>query len=132
MSGVKHKHVPHGNGIGLGVGTRGERKVPPHPVRLLVAANVTFWMAAKRVDPNGLEKLSGVSAKTIRRLCHGQFAATLDTLGAVADSLGVDIQDLLQERHPLVRGSMDPAALEVAKLLEKYSLSTAKRNRKIG
>jgi DNA-binding Xre family transcriptional regulator len=88
---------------------RGERKVAPHWIKVVVAENVNALMKKRGIGAIELAKLSKVGRKSIDRLRAGKNS-TLDTLGAVADVLEVQPANLLMPprpaSQPLLRGSM--------------------------
>jgi transcriptional regulator with XRE-family HTH domain len=78
---------------------RGERKVAPHWIKAVVAENVNALMKQKGIGAKRLAEDSKVGRKSVDRLRAGKNS-TLDTLGAVADVLGVQPANLLMPPRP--------------------------------
>ena len=56
----------------------------------LFRQNLQGFMTYAGMSHNGTAKSSGVSQKTIRSVCHGRSAPTLNTAHRVAEAVGVD------------------------------------------
>lgn len=76
----------------------GQKRKAPHALRGLVAANVRRFMGrpgSGAPGPAELGKKAKVGKRTINRLLGSENSATLDTIEAVADALGVFPYELL-------------------------------------
>jgi transcriptional regulator with XRE-family HTH domain len=84
---------------------RGKRKVEPHWVRDVLKQNVSNLMEQKRLSAVQLGRLAKVGRKSVDRVRAGENS-TIDTIGAIAEVLGVEPADLLRERtrRPMLAG----------------------------
>lgn len=79
-------------------GARGRRKVAGHPVRVTLGINVKRYMEERRVSAPDIGLATGMSRRTVNRLLNAEVGCQIDTLGAIADYLGVNPFELLLER----------------------------------
>jgi hypothetical protein len=84
---------------------RGAKRAVPNGLRAVVASNVRRHMARQVMGAVKLGKDSGVGRRTINRLLSCETSPTLDTIEAVAKTLGVDPWELVIDRQqPAIQG----------------------------
>jgi transcriptional regulator with XRE-family HTH domain len=110
---------------------RGKRKVEPHWVREVLKENVSALMAQKEISSSQLGKLAKVGRKSVDRLRSGENS-TLDTVGAIADVLGVEPAELLRERsrRPLLVGQERRTEGNVRNSLHSIMQTGARKGKK--
>jgi len=68
-------------------------------LRTSVAAKIRELAAARGVSIERLADLAGISRAMLWRVLNGSSSPTLDTLGKLADALGVGARDLMPGRE---------------------------------
>lgn len=68
-----------------------------NPTRPIVAERLLRLMKANRITQVGLSEEAGIAQSTIARVLNGRVALTLDTVGAVAEAMGITAAQLLAD-----------------------------------
>ena len=93
------------------MGKKGRRASEPHPkTRELVGRNVSIIMDAQVISARDLAAKTGdkVDRRTIDRLKKGSNAPSIDTIGHLAEALGVAPDKLFTARQTSLSGKETP------------------------
>lgn len=109
------------------MGKRGKRKVKPHAIRLVVGGNVDKLLGTddRSAKTQAIAKAAGIDRRTVNRLVSGEYAASLDTIGYIADALHVKPLELLVERETMLAGGEPPLqGVDVKQVTERVKSKT--------
>ncbi len=94
------------------------REYPTMDAKTLLSKNVLYYRQARKLSQIQLANRAGVSQSTISRTESGEgTAADIDTIGKLADALGVSAWQLLAEEDIRTISAADAALLAVVKKL---------------
>jgi XRE family transcriptional regulator, regulator of sulfur utilization len=99
-----------------------------------IARNLRRWRTAREMTLSALAEQAGVAKSTVSLIEHGRGNPSIDTVGALADALGVPLVSLLHDETPaesmtLVRESdspvvvVDPAGVEGEGFVARHLLT---------
>lgn len=68
--------------------------------RKMISAQISYWMADRKMDRSQLAKESGIHSDTVYKILRGDRGSSSDTLAAFAAALRIPISTLLTPMEP--------------------------------